>query len=144
MLRRILARSSTAGVALLLWASVASAAVNNPPPAGQWCYTTTYSASGAIAKTDWYPCGPASPLWTMNQAQSTIDITPSNGVTFTPTKAIFTQGTSGNAACVLVAKLVNDTATHTFTNIQPGLVYPFQVIDIEATSTTCTGIEGLY
>ena len=146
MQRCIWARSKAIALGLLLGLLpfAVLAANNNPQPVGPYCYTTTYNSSGAAVKTEWYPCGPSAPVWTLNQAQSTVDITPSDGVTFTPTKAIYSSGTGVGAACIMVVKLVNDTALHTFTSIQPGIVYPFEVIDVENTTTTCTGIRGLY
>ena len=138
-------KAIASGLFVLFGATGAAfAASNNPQPTGPYCYTTTYTATGAVAKTDWYPCGPASPLWTLNQGQSTVDITPADGTTFAPTKGIFSSGTSGGAACVIVWKFVNDTALHTYTSIQPGIVYPFQVIDVENTTTTCVNVRGIY
>ena len=87
---------------------------------------------------------PSPPTWVENQAVHAVAITPSSAL-FTPTKGIFTAGTSGGAACVLHALLssTGDTA-QTYTNVQPGGLLPLVVIQILSDTTTCTGIIGLY
>lgn len=87
---------------------------------------------------------PQVPTWTMNQAAKSVAITPTNGATFGPTKAIYTAGTSAGGACVMVMKLFLDSATQTWTNVPAGAVLPVMAIDIEASGTTCTGVLALY
>lgn len=92
------------------------------------------------------PAGAQTPV--INQAERAVAITPANGVAFTATKGLFTAGTTTvaatTAACALSMKLKNDQALVTYNNILPGVVYPYEVVDIEATNTTCVGIVGLY
>lgn len=100
-------------------------------------------ASYAIAQTpNQIPAAPpgAGNQWTINQATQAFAYTPVNGQAFPPTRAIFV-GTS--VACNLNMKLRGDAGPQVWSNVAPGFV-PVQAVDIEATSTTCTGIMLLY
>ncbi len=84
---------------------------------------------------------PILPAWTINQATQALAITPTNSAKFPATKGLYIGDAS---ACTLVMKLRLDTSAQTWSNIQPGSILPIEVVDIEATSTTCTVILALY
>ena len=51
----------------------------------------------------------------------------------------------GDATACNIALVFNaDTAPVTFLNVQSGAVYPFQIIKLMSTGTTCTSVVALY
>ena len=84
--------------------------------------------------------------WVLNQGRSFVAVTPSDSadLAIAPTRGILTSGTSGGAACVLVARGADDGTTNITMTIAPGIAHPFQLKRILATSTTCVGIVAIY
>lgn len=85
--------------------------------------------------------------WVLNQARLFAAVTPSDSADLStaPTRAIYTSGTSGAAACNLAVRGAdNGTTAITFVNIQPGVVYPFQIQRVMASGTTCVNIIAMY
>lgn len=77
-----------------------------------------------------------------NQAWRALPITPTQ--TVPATDAIYTAGTSGNAACTMVVAFTAAPTTQiTLSFMTPGFVYPFSIVEV-FNSGTCTGIVGLY
>lgn len=81
-----------------------------------------------------------------NQAWRGVAIVPSDTAQLAaPTDALYTEGTSGNAACTMVVRFTGaPTTSVTLSFLTPGFPYPFSVIQVMNTGTTCTGIVGLY
>lgn len=81
-----------------------------------------------------------------NQAWRGVAITPSDTAQLAaPTDALYTEGTGGNAACTMVVRFTGaPTTSVTLSFLTPGFPYPFSVIQVMNTGTTCTGIVGLY
>lgn len=82
---------------------------------------------------------PTAPAWVLNQAVHAVAITPTNGTKFAATKSIFVGGTPCNLNAFLAS--TGDTA-QVYVGVSGFL--PLVVNDVEATSTTCTGIIALY
>ena len=102
-------------------------------------------ASPAWAQTQ------ANPAWAINQATCAAAVTPSDTSniptgpspcnTYQP-KGLFVAGTAAGAVCNLVMAM-QDGAAITYSNLQPGLVYPFRPVAIR-TASSCVGIVALY
>ena len=94
----------------------------------------------------------SNPTWSINQATCGATVTPSDTTnlpagpapcnTYQP-KGLYTAGTGAGAVCVLVMAM-HDGAAITYSNIQPGLVYPFRPVAVRASGTTCVGIVVLF
>lgn len=93
------------------------------------------------------PAGATSDIMQVtNQAWRAVAITPSDTARLPlTTDAIYTAGTSSNGACTMVVDMAGAESTDiTFSFMTPGFPYPFKVVQVKATGTTCTGIIGLY
>src|ERR1700687_4068452 len=76
----------------------------------------------------WALGGATDPTYVYNQARHFVSVSPSDTVDLiVPSQSIYTAGTAGGVACVLVVIGVNDTSSVTFTNIQPGSFSPIAV-----------------
>lgn len=81
-----------------------------------------------------------------NQAWRAVAVTPSDTADLAlTTDAIYTAGTGANAACTMVVDFAGAPTTDiTISFMTPGFPYPFQVVRVKSTGTTCTGILALY
>lgn len=101
-------------ISLALWGLIISAALAQMPPSGQ-----------AV----------------LNQAVAARLLTKSDTTKVLVTRGIFI----GDATACNVAIVMNqDTAAVTFTNVQSGAVYPYQIIMLMSTNTTCATVIALY
>ena len=71
-------------------------------------------------------------------ARSARAITPSDTTIFDPTRGLYI-GTTGDLRVQM-----NDGTTVTLTSVAGGGIHPFSVVKVYATSTTATGIVGVY
>jgi hypothetical protein len=77
----------------------------------------------------------------LNQVGYFAAITPSDATVFPFTKGIYIGHASACNVSIVGAK---GGGTVVISNLQPGLTYPFSIISLNATGTTCTGIIGLW
>lgn len=91
-------------------------------------------AGPALAQTQ--PAGQA----TLNQAIQSASLTKGSTV-FAPTRGIYIGDAT---ACDIAVKFRNDTNAVTLTNVQPGAAYPFQIVNLASSGTTCTTVIALY
>jgi len=71
-------------------------------------------------------------------ARSARAITPSDTTTFDPTRGLYI-GTSGDLRIQM-----SDNTIVTLIGVAGGGIHPFSVVKVYATSTTATGIVGVY
>ena len=79
----------------------------------------------------------------LNQARQGVAVTKSDTAVFTPTRGVYI---GDGTACDIAVRFVGDNAT-TFTvlqNVQPGGAYPFSIIMLRSTSTSCAAVSLLY
>lgn len=120
---------------------VAVAQGSGGTPSNNNCYAQLYNANGSKnGSPAWFPCAQNSSLYTLNQAQKTVTITP--GATVLPPTRAVQIGSA--AACNISMQLLSDTSPTTWTNVQPGTILPVQATLIPAAGTTCTPILALY
>ena len=98
------------------------------------------AAATALAQTA-QVAPPLNPV--TDNVNTSAAITPSDTtlLPLRPTKAIF----NGNAtACNVVMRLAQDTASVTWSNVQPGSWLPVAAIQVYQTGTSCTGLVATY
>ncbi len=90
--------------------------------------------------------GPLPPFGTpvLNQGIQARVLTKSNTTIFQKTRGVFIGDA---AACNIAVVFITDTPSTgavTLSNVQSGAVYPFQIIKLMSTNTTCTSVVALY
>ena len=79
----------------------------------------------------------------LNQARQGVAVTKNDTTVFTPTRGVYI---GDGTACDIAVRFVGDNAT-TFTtlqNVQPGAAYPFSIIMLRSTNTSCAAVSLLY
>lgn len=77
----------------------------------------------------------------LNQAVAARLLTPSDASKITTTRGIYI-GDSG--ACNVAVLFSADSASVTLANVQTGTTYPFSIVQLLSTGTTCATVFGLY
>lgn len=97
-------------------------------------------------------CATALPAWAagemvpagepvVNQARQARSLTKSDSTVLIPTRGIYIGDA---AACDVALLFVGDSVAVTFTNVQSGAVYPFQITKLMSTGTSCATVKALY
>ena len=77
---------------------------------------------------------------TINQVSQIRALTPGSG-TFVATKGFYIGDAT---ACNVAVKGAQDASAVTLLNVQSGSIYPFSIIQLLTSGTSCTSVFGLY
>jgi len=77
----------------------------------------------------------------MNQALNASALTKSDTTVFTRTRGVYIGDA---AACNIAVLFSGSAAAVTLANVQPGRYYPFSIIKLMSTNTTCAAVTVLY
>jgi hypothetical protein len=78
---------------------------------------------------------------TINQVSQLRALTPNNSTVFVATKGFYVGDAT---ACNVAVKGAQDASAVTLTNVQSGAIYPFSIIQLLSSGTSCTSVFGLY